>query len=271
MNEKVVLVTGASSGLGKKCATYLSEKGYQVYGTYWKTQVSSSNNSNLQMIRMNVDDIKSIAEVIAQIIDRKGRIDVVVNTAGWGISGAIEEVPIDMTKQLFETNVFGTLRVIQTILPQMRKQKRGLIINVSSIGGVLGLPFQGTYSATKFAVEGMTEALRMELNSFGISVVLVEPGDFKTNFTKNRKKQISPEHSVYKHQQQITETVFEHDENHGCDPVLFAKLIEKIIRKTHPRLRYRVGNFTQKFIAALKGTAPDRFVQWLLMKYYKLI
>jgi short-subunit dehydrogenase len=271
MEEKVVLVTGASSGLGNKCAVYLSNKGYRVFGTYRNTQISQSADSRIQMIKMDVDDTASVQNAISYVLDQAGRIDVVINAAGWGISGPIEEVTIDATKKLFETNFFGSLRVIQIVLKQMRKQKQGLIINVSSIGGVIGLPFQGTYSATKFALEGMTEALRMEVKSFGIDVVLVEPGDFKTNFTKNRDKKYLSKESTYRSQQIATESVVEHDESHGCDPIILARLIEKILRKKTPHLRYRVGTFSQKFVAALKGVVPDRFVQWILMKYYKLL
>jgi len=271
MNEKVILITGASSGLGETCANYLSSKGYCVYGTFRTQPFHQPSDSSVHMVQMNVDDTSSVHNAINHIIKKEGHIDVVVNLAGWGISGPIETVTIDETKKLFETNFYGTLRVLQTILPEMRKQGRGRIINVSSIGGVLGLPFQGTYSATKFALEGMTEALRMEVKSFGVDVVLVEPGDFKTNFTKNRKKHHIVNDSVYHSQQIITESVVEHDETHGYQPIKFARLIEKIINKNNPRLRYRVGSFSQKFAAALKGVAPDRFVQWMLMKYYKLL
>ena len=271
MNEKIVLITGSSSGLGRTCANYLSSKGYCVYGTFRSKPVDQSSDSSVHMVQMDVDDTLSVHDAINHIIEKEGHIDVVVTAAGWGISGSIEHVTIDETKKLFETNFYGTLRVLQTILPEMRKKEKGLIINVSSIGGVLGLPFQGTYSATKFAVEGMTEALRMEVKSFGIDVVLVEPGDFKTNFTKNRIKKHVVKDSVYQTQQITTESVVEHDETHGCEPIQFARLIEKIIKKNNPRLRYRVGTFSQKFAAALKGVVPDRLVQWMLMKYYKLL
>jgi len=271
MDEKIILITGASSGLGRTCAEYLTKKGYKVYGTSRKTFQKQSSDSFFQMIVMDVDDKASVQKAISHILEEENHIDVVINCAGWGISGAIEDVSIEDTKHLFETNFFGTLRVIKQVLPIMRKQQNGRIINISSIGGVLGLPFQGTYSATKFAVEGMTEALRMEVRSFGIDVVLVEPGDFKTGFTKNRKKHKTTEKTSPYHMSQIaTEIVVEHDEQHGCDTIIFAKLIERIIRSNQPRVRYRVGTFSQKFVAALKGVFSDRFVQWILKKYYKI-
>ena len=268
MENKVILITGASSGLGKACADYLVQKGYTVYGTSRKTQNKSS--STVQMVQMDVNDDASVNKAISSILKKEGVIDVVINNAGWGISGSIEESTIEETKTLFETNFFGTLRVIQHVLPSMRKQHQGMIINVSSIGGVLGLPYQGMYSATKFAVEGMTEALRMEVSPFGIKVVLVEPGDFKTSFTGNRKK-ISPKsNSAYHDFQKNTEAVVEHDEQHGSDPIIIGSLVHRIIRSSHPKVRYRVGGLSQKFIASLKGVLSDRILQWILMKYYKV-
>lgn len=273
MANKIVLITGASSGIGQAIAGHLTSKGYTVYGTSRKAPfpAEKKTDDSFFMIQMDVNDTASVSKAIRFIIDKEKRIDVVINNAGWGISGAIEETSIEKTKQLFETNYFGTQRVIQTVLPTMRAQKKGTIINISSIGGVLGLPFQGLYSATKFAVEGMTEALRMELASFNINVVLVEPGDFKTGFTQHREN-ITTQNKNSAYQQLCNETtsVFEQDEQKGSSPGIVAPLIEKIIRSTNPKLRYRVGSFSQKFAAKIKGVFPDRFVQWILMKYYHI-
>lgn len=272
MDEKIILITGASSGLGEACAKFLFKKGCIVYGT--SRNVSKSNLSKKDtfvMVQMDVNDEKSVKKAVASIIEKEGRIDVVVNNAGWGVSGSIEDIEVTDAKNLFETNFFGTLRVIKEVLPLMRKQKKGKIINISSIGGVLGLPFQGLYSATKFAIEGMTEALRMEVKSFGIDVVLVEPGDFKTGFTASRKKaRSSDSSSVYYSASNTAHKIFENDEQNGSDPILVAKLVDKIIHSSNPKLRYRVGSFSQKFIASMKGVMSDRVVQWILMKYYKL-
>jgi len=270
MDDKIILITGASSGLGEACAKFLFKKGYKVYGT--SRNVSKVDKKDtFEMIQMDVNDDDSVKKAIASILKKEGRIDVVVNNAGWGVSGSIEDISITDAKNLFETNFFGALRVIKEVLPLMRKQQKGKIINISSIGGILGLPFQGLYSATKFAIEGMTEALRMEVKSFDIDVVLVEPGDFKTGFTASRKKaRYSDSSSVY-HSASITaHKIFENDEQQGCNPILVAKLVDKIIQSSHPKLRYRVGSFSQKFIASMKGVISDRIVQWILMKYYKL-
>ncbi|MBS3748869.1 MAG: SDR family oxidoreductase [Candidatus Thermoplasmatota archaeon] len=274
MDKKVILLTGASSGLGKSTADYLTKKGYIVLGTS-RTAAHpdeiriDANTSFPLMIKMDVTSEQSISQVISFIQKKFGRIDILINNAGWGISGPIEETSIDVTKSLFEINVFGMLRVTQQVLPLMRTQNQGLIINISSIGGVIGLPFQGLYSASKFAVEGISESLRMEVSQFGIKVVLVEPGDFKTSFTNNRKK-ICSSSSTYAQLLKRTTTVFEHDEQNGCDPILLAFKIEKIIRSSHPKVRYRIGSFSQKLVARIKGFISDKIVQWILMKYYKV-
>jgi len=274
MENKVIVITGASSGIGKSSAAYLASKGYTVYGTSRHASLppKSNDSDSFFMIKMDIDDDVSVNKAIQYIIKKEGRIDVLVNNAGWGISGAIEETSLDLAKSLFETNFFGQLRSCNAVLPSMREQRHGLIINISSIGGILGLPFQGLYSATKFAVEGLTEALRMEVKEYGLNIVLVEPGDFKTSFTRRRKK-ISTinKKSVYQNKAMKTMAVVEHDEQQGSSPVKIAYLLEKIICSSHPKIRYQVGSFSQKFIAKMKGVFPGKFTQWILMKYYKIL
>jgi len=274
MDKKIIFITGSSTGLGKITAEYLAKKGHTVIGTSRNGSSVDSitivkNQSYPLLVQMDVTDEQSIEKVIKFIHTQFGRIDVLINNAGIGISGPIEETPIDQAKMIFETNFFGTLNVIQKVIPLMRTRKKGLIINTSSIGGVLGLPYQGLYSATKFAIEGLSEALRMEVQCFGINVVLVEPGDFKTTFTHNRIKN-SSKSSPYSESVKKTTEILEHDEQQGTDPIKLAYLIEKIIKKSHPKVRYRVGSFSQKFAASLKGVISDRIVQWILMKYYKI-
>jgi short-subunit dehydrogenase len=274
MEKKVILLTGASSGLGKIAAEYLAKKGHMVIGTSRQAPLPeqillSSKTEYPLLIQMDVTDETSIKRVISFIKKHFDRIDIIVNNAGWGISGPIEETSLQHAQTLFNTNFFGMLSVTQCVLPLMRSQKQGLIINISSIGGVLGLPYQGLYSASKFAVEGLTESLRLEVKKFGINVSMVEPGDFKTGFTKNRKKTLFTS-SPYTDSVNNTTSVFEKDEQNGSDPLNFAQLIDNIINSNNPKLRYRVGSFSQKFIARLKGVIPDRIVQWILMKYYGL-
>ncbi|MDP4290584.1 MAG: SDR family NAD(P)-dependent oxidoreductase, partial [Bacteroidota bacterium] len=182
--RQVVFITGVSSGFGNRIALLLSAKGYAVYGISRRDVASDQPFTVLKADVLNPDSIKT---AIDQVIAKEGRIDILINNAGMGISGAIEEFSTDDIKLQMGTNVMGVVNTIQSVLPSMRKQQQGIIINISSIGGLMGLPFQGFYSASKFAIEGLSEALRMELKQFNIKVVVIEPGDFSTNFTSNRK------------------------------------------------------------------------------------
>jgi short-subunit dehydrogenase len=268
-SNRVVLITGASSGIGKTCAEYLNQKDYQVFGTSRKINKTISNS--FEMILMDINDDKSVKDGIKYVIKKAGSIDILVNNAGYGISGSIEDTPINKAKEQFETNFFGIHRICKEILPFMRKQNYGYIINISSIGGIIGLPFQGLYCASKFALEGWTETLRMEVNSFGINVVLIEPGDIKTSFT-NRREKITAllKDSIYKKRAFKTLSIVEKDEQGGPSPDKIAQLLEYIININSPKLRYKVGSFSQVLICQLKRIIPDKSVQWILMKYYKL-
>lgn len=275
--SRVVLITGASSGFGRACAVHLGRAGYRVYGTSRLAkfdpalEASGSDESFFKMIPMDVRDDASVANGVSHILKNTGRIDTVVNNAGFSISGPVEEVSIDEFKNQFETNLFGVVRVCQAVLPGMRRQKAGTIINISSIGGVMGLPFQGAYSASKFAVEGMSESLRIELKPFGIHVVLIEPGDFKTDFTKNRimAKGVSLD-SVYADRLQSTLTLMENEERKGLDPHLLALLVEKIINHPKPKVRYTIGKLEQRLSTLYKRWAPSLMFERSFMKYYKL-
>lgn len=265
-SSKVVLITGASSGIGKCAADHLAAKGYQVYGTSRHPE-SCPGIKNGFMIKMDVCDTASVKGAIANIVDTEGHIDVLVNNAGFGIGGAIEDTSTDMVKALFDTNFFGVCRLLQEVLPVMRRQSEGLIINMSSIGGIIGLPYQGIYSASKFAVEGLSEALYKELSSTDLKVVLIEPGDFKTGFTANRQN-IKTENNADDFQRSLD--VIEHDEQNGQPPLKIAYLIEKIINTPNPRLRYAVGAFDQKLSLFLKRILPNRWFDQIIMSYYKL-
>ena len=219
------------------------------------------------MIPMDVRDTASVKEAIAHIVKKEGHIDILVNNAGVGIGGAVEDTSTEMAKALFDTNFFGLCRVLQELLPVMRQQSEGLIINMSSIGGIIGLPFQGIYSASKFAVEGLSEALYKELFLSAINVVLIEPGDFKTEFTANRQTIKTTHHAD---QFQRTMTVIENDEQNGQPPLKIAHLIEKIINTPNPRLRYAVGAPDQKLSIFLKKILPNRWFDQIIMSYYQL-
>ena len=269
-DQKVVLVTGASSGIGKHAALLLAKNGWTVFGTSRsKKEPLQSNGASVSMVVMDVDDDASVKKAIDEIVKKTKRLDAVVNNAGVGIAGPIEETTSKSAHAQLETNFFGMHRVCREVVKVMRNQGFGTIINVSSIGGVVGLPFQGFYSASKFAIEGYSEALRMEVRQFGIKVVLVEPGDIATEFTKRRINQISKD-SAYKESFNRVMSTVEHDETSGCSPDLVAKTIVRALNKKSPKLRFRAGAFTQKLVCTLKRILPARSMEWILRKYYKV-
>jgi len=276
-NDRVVLITGASSGFGEACARHLSQKGYRVYGTSRNAAVetkldpSPANGPFLRMIPMDVRETTSVNKGVTYIIDREGSIDVVVNNAGVAVAGPVEEISVDDVKSQFETNFFGAVRVCQAVIPTMRAQHSGYIVNISSIGGVMGIPFQSAYSASKFALEGFSEAFRIEVKPFGVHVVLIEPGDFKTSSTKNRiKLAMSGKNSAYAEQYHTALTLMENEEKNGQPPEKLAQLLEKIITHPSPKVRYTIGKLEQRFSTIYKRLVPSAMYERAFMKYYKL-
>ena len=274
---KTVLVVGASSGIGRTCALHLARCGHRVFGTTrqptsdveatLRQELTSSDG--LEIVMMDVDGETSVIAGVHEVSERAGRIDAVVNCAGFGIGGSIEDTDDDEAKAIFETNLFGTLRVCRAVLPIMRRQGSGTIINISSIGGRIALPFQGLYSATKFAVEGLTESLRMEVHRFGIRVVLVEPGDFSTGFTDSRRpvRGVS-ENETYADAYRSALAVVEKDERGGASPEAVARLVARILSARSPRVRYTVGPVFQRVAVRLKSILPSKLFSWGLRKYY---
>lgn len=270
-SKPVVLITGASSGIGKTCAEHLHARGYRVYGTSRRAAAAATPSSgSFQLIAMDVTSENSVAQAIQSIVSREGRLDVVFNNAGDGIAGSVEDTSIEEAQQQLDTNFFGTLRVCRAALPVMRRQGAGLILNVSSLGGLVGLPFQGLYSASKFAVEGMTEVLRMEVRPFGVRVALIEPGDFRTGFTAQRRKVLgSRSNSAYAERFGKALATMERDETGGADPLAVARLLERLINTRSPRPRYKVGGFMQKLsVGPLRKIMPQKLFEYLLMSSY---
>jgi short-subunit dehydrogenase len=223
-----------------------------------------------QMLRMDVDDDRSVQNGVQSILKDAGRVDVVVNCAGFGIAGAVEETSTEEAKAQLETNFFGTLRVCRAVLPTMRAQGSGYIVNISSIGGLAGLPFQALYSASKSAIEGLTEALRMEVKPFGVNVVIIEPGDFCTGFTASRRRTSAckPD-SAYHDARERSLAVMEHDEMSGPPPNRIARVVERIINKRNPRLRHPVGPLPEVLAIYLKRLVPHSLFEWAIAKYYR--
>lgn len=266
--SKVVLITGGSSGIGKSIGEFLKEKGYIVYGT--SRSPEKYTDSKFPILALDVKDEATIANTVNTIIDKEGKLDVVVNNAGAGITGPIEETPNDEIKNNFDTNFFGPINVIKAVLPQMRKQHSGLIINVTSIAGYMGLPYRGIYSASKGALELLTEAFRMEIKDFGIYMTNVAPGDFATNIAAGRYHAPLLDDSPYKKPYGDTLELMNNHVDNGSDPDMMAKAVYKIINTKKPKVHYKVGEFMQKFSIVLKRILPDKIYEKLLMNHYKL-
>lgn len=267
---KVVLITGASSGIGRTCCEYLAGLGMTVYGA--SRSLSGGDAGNFKTLRMDVTDDASVRDGIKNIQELQGRIDVVMNCAGYGIAGAVEETSPEEAMAQFDTNFFGVHRVCRAVLPIMRQQKGGVIINVSSLAGLLAVPFQSFYSASKFAMEGMTEALRMEVRPFGIRVALIEPGDFKSEFPANRVNTMdSVKSNIYRELLERCVGVMREEEKNGKAPLPVARLVERIINDPSPRLRYTIGPFEERLGPKLKSVLPYRVYEYLFMKHYKLV
>jgi NAD(P)-dependent dehydrogenase (short-subunit alcohol dehydrogenase family) len=266
--SKVVLITGGSSGIGKSVGEFLTAKGFIVYGT--SRNPDKIKNHPFKLVALDVTDIETISKAVADVIAAEGSLDVLINNAGMGITGPIEETPTNEMRKVFDTNLFGAIDVIKAVLPQMRKQQSGLIINVTSIAGYMGLPFRGMYSATKGALEIVTEAIRMEVKNFGIEVTNVAPGDFATNIASGRYHTPVFENSPYKKVYQENLDLMDAHVDSGGDPIEMAKEIYKIINTPKPKIHYKVGDFMQKFSIVLKKILPDRIYEKLLMKHYKL-
>ncbi len=262
--KRVVLVTGASSGIGLAIATYLSKNGFVVYGGSRTVPA----NDNFNTLQLDVTSDQSVAKAVQEVIDKEGRIDVLVNNAGLGSAGAIEKTPIaDITKS-FEVNLFGVIRVTQAVLPHMRKQQFGRIINMSTLGSTIGLPYRAFYSASKGAVDLVTESLRLEMKGFGVSACTIHPGEVKTRIAEHRLISMNYDDEVYG---KTVEKAFKKLDSsivQGKDPALFGPLVEKIINSRKVRRNYYIGNFSELLGIRLKKILPYCLYEFILEKYF---
>ena len=266
--SKVVLITGGSSGIGKSIGEFLQQKGFVVYGT--SRNPERIENSVFPLVALDVRNTESIKKAVSEVIEKSGRLDIVINNAGVGITGPLEEIPSEEIKNNFETNLFGPIEVMKAVLPQMRTQKSGLIINITSIAGYMGLPYRSVYSASKGALELITEALRMETKSFGIHITNVAPGDFATNIAAGRYHAPVIKGSAYEIPYGNTLKEMNEHVDSGSNPNDMALAIYAIIQNPHPKVHYKVGAFMQKFSIVLKRVLPDKMYEKLLMNHYKL-
>lgn len=263
----VILITGISSGFGLETARLLSQEGHTVYGTVRR---EVERLPGVHYLKVDVRDREAVKSAVQQVVEKEGRIDVLVNNAGMGIGGPVEFATEEEIREQMDANFMGLVHFVTAVLPYMRAQGKGKIVALSSIGGVMGLPFQGFYSSSKFAIEGYCEALRLETQQFGIQVVVVRPGDFSTGFTASRKKTGNTEAmQVYKTYAESMGKV-EHDETGGLKPQVLARKISQIIRKKNPRHGYVVASFEQRLSVLLKRILPAKWFSKILGSYYKL-
>ncbi len=266
--SKVVLITGGSSGIGKSIGEFLIEKGFVVYGT--SRSPEKYPDSKFPILALDVKINNTINSTVKTIIEKEGKLDVLINNAGAGITGPIEEIPEAEIQANFDTNFFGPINVIKAVLPQMREQNLGLIINITSIAGYMGLPYRGIYSASKGALELVTEAFRMELKGFNINMTNVAPGDFATNIAAGRYHAPLLDNSPYKKSYDKTLNLMDEHVDAGSNPTIMAKAILNVINAKSPKVHYKVGEFMQKFSIVLKRILPDTIYEKLLINYYKL-
>ena len=268
--DKVALVTGSSSGIGFETALALARENYFTYASMRNTskagkiqEIAKKENLNLMVIELDVDKEDSIKSAVKKIQEQKGRIDVLVNNAGYGLFGCIEDITMEELKAQFQTNFFGVVSLIQKIAPIMRKQGSGIIVNVSSVAGRIGFPGTPAYISSKFALEGLSESMRYELSPFGIKTIIIEPGVIQTNFFSSMKVAYVKPGSPYK---EITEKVMNGVKmmaEMGTPPVEVARTIIKAIKTAEPLPRYAVGSDAFMFLEAKKIKTDIEFENYI--------
>jgi len=264
--ESVAVVTGSSTGSGFETSLLLAKNGYHTYATMRNLDKSSrikeiakKDNLPVEVLQLDVADDKSVTDAISEISNKQGRIDVLVNNAGYGFMGSVEDSSLDEIKAQFETNFFGAIRVMQKVLPIMRKQKSGIIVNVSSIAGRIGFPIGSAYVSSKFALEGLSESMSYELKQFGIKIVLIEPGVINTNFVFVTPKKVSDINSSYSQlMNKLEENLFSTIPN-GTSPKEVANVILRAMTEASPEHRYLVGNDALELINARKNSTDEEF------------
>jgi NAD(P)-dependent dehydrogenase (short-subunit alcohol dehydrogenase family) len=262
---QVVLVTGGSSGLGQAMCSRLAAAGHQVIGTGRKPE---GQPKGYALLAMDITDEASVRRAVEQVIAQYGRIDVLINNAGLGIQGPAEDVTTALAQQLFDANLFGLHRVCRAVLPGMRAQGSGLIINISSIAANFGLPYRAFYSASKAAVDRYSEALSIEVKPFGVKVVIVQPGEFNTRIATGRLRPetIGP---AYAQGYQKAMDVLGSSLHYSRDPDELAVVVARIIDDPRPALTYRVARGVQKLSVFLKKVLPGRRFERMVGKHYE--
>ena len=272
--ESVAIVTGSSTGNGLETSLLLAKNGFFTYATMRNLDKSTriketakKDNLSLEVIQLDVTDDKSVVDVVTMIDNRHQRIDVLVNNAGYEHHGAVEELSMDEIRAQFETNFFGAVRVMKAVLPIMRKQRSGTIVNVSSIGGLIGVPLNSAYVSSKFALEGFSESMKYELEGFGIKVILIEPGAVKTNYLDNAKqaqKAMNPDSPYAEFSKKMSAGVKERfKEASSSSPYQVAQVILSAIKSEKPNTRYLVGNDAIAIKERRKNSSDSELEVWI--------
>ena len=266
-NPRVVLITGTSSGIGAACAARLAADGHRVFGT--ARGVAPAGPAGIEWLALDVCDDAAVASGVARVIEAAGRIDVLVNNAGIGIAGAVEDTtPEDLVRQL-DTNLLGPLRMVRAVVPHMRERGSGRIVQISSLAGRIGVPFQGAYSASKFALEGLSESLALELRPLGIDVVLVQPGDVRSGFGAARAwTETARANPLYRERAARAVGAMEQAERTGPPPERVARLVARIVAARRPRLRYVCATPLERSALALQRLLPGRIFERIVRASY---
>lgn len=251
---RVALVTGASAGLGRACADRLASAGWQVTGASRR----GTGSTGWAGLVMDVDDDASVLDGVAGLMAEHGQVDALVAAAGWGIAGAVEDTTIAEAKAQLETNFWGCVRVVRAVLPQMRARRSGRIVLLSSLGGVIGIPFQAYYSASKFALEGFAESLAYEVAPFGVSVTLIQPGNFATDFTASRRMAAAAGEGDYAAATAKAVAVMERDERNGAPPADVGAAVQRVLEARRPPRRVPVGKAAERAGVFAKRLLPFR-------------
>ena len=265
--SKVVLVTGGSSGIGKSIANYLNSKnGFIVYGT--SRNLKNLTNVNFHPLKLDVSSEVSIKKCVDHIIESHGKIDVLINNAGVGITGPLEEIPNSEIEKHFKTNLYGPINLIKKVLPYMRVENRGLIINITSIAGHIGTPYRSVYSAGKSSLDIISETLNMEVKDFNINVVSIAPGDYLTDISSRRYHSALVKGSPYEKKYSSSLKKMNKNVSKGANPIKIAKLVFKIVNTKNPKKSYISGSALEKFGIILKFILPQRFFEYLVLKLF---
>jgi len=276
--KNVALVTGSSGGIGFETSLLLARTGFHTYASMRNlekskniTEIANTEKLPLQVVQLDVNDGRSVKDAIDKIVAEKDRIDILVNNAGYGLFGSLEDISIEEVKAQFETNFFGVIRVTQQVLPVMRKQNsRCTIVNVSSVGGRIGVPILSAYQSTKFALEGLSESMSYELEPFGIRVVIIEPGFIRTNIinsSTSAKKALDPKSPYFSLMQKVENHFKSMMENASSPPEEVARVILKALTSENPQLRYTVGNDAATIVQARMNMPDEEFRKMVIQNF----